>query len=262
LLRRGLAAVERQSVANVLRRSPATDRIAPLDLRVATFNIRHGARSDGIIDHEALVEDCRSLGADVLALQEVDRGRARSDRVDQSALVGRALGHHAVYGPVLRRSDGGHYGNALLTSGPLHDVELMQLPRPSSREPRGAIFATAEFQGMRFSVVATHLQHHPAALRHLPAEAAVQLTALAHALRDWPWPRVLLGDLNLDTPRAHALLVDARYQVRASEPTFPADEPRLTLDHVAVDGFDIVDVEVVATTVSDHRALVATLRSS
>jgi endonuclease/exonuclease/phosphatase family metal-dependent hydrolase len=229
-------------------------------IRAATFNIRHGARADGTVDHHALRLDCDGLRADVLGLQEVDRGRARSDGEDQAALVARSIGLDSVYGPVLRRGPIGEYGNALLTRGRMHDVKLMQLPRPSAREPRGAIIARVQHDDRSFTVATTHLQHHPVELRHLAAEAPIQLRALIEELDDWPVPRILSGDLNLSPPRAVPVLVDAGYQVAASEPTFPSDAPRLTLDYVAVIGFEVVDVEVVATSVSDHRAVVASLR--
>src|SRR5215207_1469103 len=109
--------------------------------RVATFNIRHGAPLDGRVDHRALVRTCADLDADVIGFQEVDDKRLRSSFRNQAALVARHVGAAYIYGAVLRRGIFGRYGNALVARGAIRDVDLMQLPRPSSRDPRGAILA-------------------------------------------------------------------------------------------------------------------------
>jgi endonuclease/exonuclease/phosphatase family metal-dependent hydrolase len=227
--------------------------------RVATFNIRHGARLDGRVDHRALVETCAALDADVLGLQEVDQGRLRSSFRNQAALVARHVGAAFVYGGVLRRGLFGHYGNALLTSGAIRDVDVIPLPRPSARQPRGAILARIELPGVDVSVASTHLQHHPAQLGNQLREAPVQLRALLDALRERPRPRLLIGDLNLGPSRAKPLLAAAGFDCVSDVSTFPADQPRLMLDYVAVDGLRIVERAAVRSRTSDHRAVVATV---
>lgn len=227
--------------------------------RVATFNIRHGAPADRRVDHGALVETCAGLDADVIGLQEVDSRRCRSSFRNQAALVARELGCTFVYGEVLRRRIVGRYGNALLTSGALRDVEVLQLPRPSPRQERGAILARVELPGLDVSVAVTHLQHHPAELGDQPREAVLQLRALLDVLNQRPLPRLLLGDLNLGPRRAMPLLTAAGFDCAPDAPTFPADQPRVMLDYVAVRGLRIVDSSVVRSRTSDHRAVVATL---
>jgi endonuclease/exonuclease/phosphatase family metal-dependent hydrolase len=229
------------------------------ELRVATFNIRHASHDDGTVDHRALIASCQRLGADVLGMQEVDRGRRRSRWRDQSKIVGRALPSRAVYGSVLRRGVIGHYGNALLARD-INDVRFVRLPRPSTRQPRGAILATVRVAGTACSVAVTHLQHHPAELRHLPAEAPVQLRALLEAFAAWAPPRIVLGDMNLGPANATPIFTAAGYEVAPTPPTFPSRDPRITLDYVAVNGVEVAAAEVVETSVSDHRAVVATLR--
>ena len=88
--------------------------VAQALLRVATFNIRHGARVGERVDHRALVQTCRDLDADVVGLQEVDNRRRRSSFRNQATLVARSLGYTSIYGPVVRTGPLGRYGNALL----------------------------------------------------------------------------------------------------------------------------------------------------
>jgi endonuclease/exonuclease/phosphatase family metal-dependent hydrolase len=61
-------------------------------LRLASLNLFSGrSLQDGMIDADRLVAAIGSLRADVLALQEVDRGQSRSGLVDQAALAAGAV---------------------------------------------------------------------------------------------------------------------------------------------------------------------------
>jgi len=65
-------------------------------VRLASFNVLHGrSLVDGKVSTTRLAEACASLGADVLALQEIDRGQARSGGDDQTAAVADAMGARA-----------------------------------------------------------------------------------------------------------------------------------------------------------------------
>lgn len=62
-------------------------------LRVATFNLLHGmSLADGATRAADLRAAVRTIDADVLGIQEVDLAQPRSGGVDQTALVGEAMG--------------------------------------------------------------------------------------------------------------------------------------------------------------------------
>ena len=220
-------------------------------LRVATYNVQHGRRPDGAVDVPGLAAACASLGADVLALQEVDVRSPRSGDVDEAAAVAEATGMAEVFGESLRWADGGLYGNALFVRGELRDVEVRHHEVRPGAEPRTAILATADVDGFGpVSVAATHLG--------LQGEARDQLPSLVAALCRRPGPHVLLGDMNLVLDEVRPL-VEPRLVPVASAPTFPAHRPRRQLDHVAVSTLAVESVDVVELPVSDHRALVVEL---
>jgi endonuclease/exonuclease/phosphatase family metal-dependent hydrolase len=208
-------------------------------MRFVTFNIKHAVGDP--------------LDADVLALQVVDAGVARSGSVDQAAAWAERTGMHAVFGPTCRLGPDGRYGNALLTRSQARDVELLPLPRRDGNEPRGAILASVD----GVSVAATHLSIHE-------DESALQLRALLDALAARPRPWVLLGDLNRPPELVAGALAHLGLDLLdPSEPTFPARRPRRRIDHIAVAGageWRVERVEVLPRQrVSDHRPVAAEL---
>lgn len=219
---------------------------------MVSFNILHGQRGDGsgTVDLDLLARSVKGLRPDVLALQEVDVGVPRSGRADEAGVVAEALGLDVVFGKAARVGGIGKYGNALLARGAISDVEVIALPKTARRhEPRSAILATVEVEGVHLSVCATHLSiHRP--------EVHDQLDTAVEALVRRPGPALLVGDLNL-SPEEVAPVVQRAALVLADPtlPTFPRDLPRIRIDHVAVRDLRIDRVEVVTTASSDHCAL-------
>lgn|SRR5215211_31557 len=227
-------------------------------MRLASFNIKNGLSDDGSHDPEVLVGACRRLRADVLALQEVDRGVPRSSEADQTTVVARGCGLNGLYAPA-RRLDGGEYGNALLVRGSLADVEHIPLPVLPGNEARAVVLAGVEVDGVALSVAATHLQNRhggPPPTPEAAMEQLEQLEVVLAGLARRPRPRALLGDLNMPPEVAVPVLDAAGYEVADSEPTVVVGAPTFRIDYVAVDGLAVGGSEVLDTDVSDHRALV------
>ena len=62
-------------------------------MRIATFNILHGRSPvDDRVDVERLAAAVKTLDADVLGLQEVDRDQPRSMGADLTAVAAEAMG--------------------------------------------------------------------------------------------------------------------------------------------------------------------------
>lgn len=226
-------------------------------MRVVTFNIRHGAPQDSYLGlPDKLAEACAGLDADVLALQEVDVDLPRSQRADLARVVAEATGMTYVFAKARRHNYRGQYGNALLARGDIADVHVVTLRGDHRhrvrlgpvvlkpfRERRNAIVATVTVAGRTISVAATHLA----------TEAGVrqrQLGAVAERLVARPAPRLLLGDLNVPWRQAADWL--RPYRLTLAEQLVAA--PREGIDHVAVDGIVVEQVETRWLPVSDHPA--------
>ena len=247
-------------------------------MRLTTWNTFHGVPGDGGPPSTALLRDsAAALRADVLALQEVDRGQPRSGFADQAAEMAEQVGAVAwrfvptVYGTPPRRwraasaaadeDDASAYGVALLSRHPVLSWHVLRL-RPSpfrmpvrsedgvtwqGDEPRVAVGAVVQAPAGVMTVVCTHLSF-------VPGANVAQLRRVSSWARALPGPRVVLGDLNLPAAVAGR---GSGFEVLARARTYPAGRPRLQLDHaLGLGGLPPRrHVETRALPVSDHLAL-------
>jgi endonuclease/exonuclease/phosphatase family metal-dependent hydrolase len=256
-------------------------------VRVATFNLLHGrSLTDGSVEEFALRAAAGVLDADVMGLQEVDRGQQRSHLVDQTAAVADALGaRHWRFVPALRGTPGTDrgwtpasdddretgeptYGVGLVSRLPVQSWHVrrfrpapvgMPLMVPGSRglthvhdEPRIGVAAVLDGPMGPMTVVTAHLSF-------MPGWNVAQLRTLARWARELPGPRLLIGDFNLPgaLPR-----VTTRWAQLARAATYPSWRPRVQFDHVLADGIAesaVRDVQVLHLGVSDHCALAVDL---
>lgn len=216
-------------------------------LRIATFNVHHCRGLDGSVNVERTAEVIASLDADLVALQELDRGLPRSGGLDQPGELARCLGLDVIFFPTIQRGEGS-YGHGVAARPPMEEATYLPLPQTKSEEPRGVI--AGRWRGL--SVVCTHLSTSGAA-RRAQTEA---LSALAAAAAD---PVVVLGDLN-QPPRSLGALTSKGFHGAFGYRTLPRARLRRQIDHILVRGAHLERSWTVDTTASDHLALVAEVR--
>jgi endonuclease/exonuclease/phosphatase family metal-dependent hydrolase len=228
---------------------------------VATYNIRHGRGMDGVVDLTRTGRAIAALGADIVALQEVDKLVQRSGRVDEPAVLGTQLGMTHAFGAFMPYQ-GGEYGLAILSRYPIRRQQALRLP--DGNEPRVALLAEVELpSARRVLVVNVHFDWVANdSLRYR------QVEALASVLDTVSLPMVLLGDFN-DQPGSRTL---ARWAARfttvpkpaADRFTFSSTEPNQEIDHILLaprEAWTADTARVVTDRVtSDHRAVVARVR--
>ena len=205
-------------------------------MRVATYNIHGGVGRSGVFDLDLIATVLAEIGADVVGLQEVDSGRARSGGADQAQHLAHALGYRAVFSAAQSNVDPGEYGNAILARFPIVSHMTLTLPGVSvwRAEPRCAAEAVVAAPEGKLSVWSVHL-----GVRQI--ERARQTSALLGRMRraiheEERMPLVLMGDLNAG-PRSRllrALGASLTVAAPARRSTFPASFPLLSLDHVLV----------------------------
>jgi endonuclease/exonuclease/phosphatase family metal-dependent hydrolase len=234
-------------------------------LRVVTYNAHGCIGIDGTRSVERVADVLRACDADVIGLQEIDVGRARSGGMDQAEAIAVRLGMNHLFGAAL--DDGrGQYGNAVLSRHPIEHVRTEKLPTwRAISEPRCFVHARVDAPDLELDVLVTHFGLGP-------IERMGQAKRVAAELRRAPRCTVLLGDLNcgrgsIAYQRVRAVLRDAQH---AADPkrvaaTYPSWRPVLRIDHVFVaSGLEVLASEVtawgLAREASDHLPVVVTLR--
>jgi len=231
------------------------------DLTVATYNIRHGRGMDGVVDLARTARAIRALDADIVALQEVDRGVERSGSVNQPRELGERLGMQQAFGAFFPYQ-GGEYGMAILSRHPIVRTESLRLP--DGNEPRIALFAEIALpSGRRIAVVNVHFDWvSDDSLRFR------QVVALSAMLDTLTLPILLLGDFN-DVPGSRTMAQWSTRFITVEKPaddhfTFSSTAPEKEIDHIiaAPRGAWVFSPGRVVTdsVTSDHRAFVARLR--
>jgi endonuclease/exonuclease/phosphatase family metal-dependent hydrolase len=250
-------------------------------MRVATYNLLHGMSvRDGVVDRDRICDAVRSLDADIVGLQEVDRAQPRSHHFDMTDDIARAVGATSWrYEPTLigtpgeswRAADGTppgdepSYGVALVSRLPVVSWHVVRLPAAPMRspvvvqgppkrvlmllddEPRIALAAIVDAPGGPCTVAVTHLSF-------VPGWNLRQLRRVRRALADLPAPRILLGDFNLPGRLPAAV---TRWPDGFAGATYPNPAPKVQLDHVLVERGRLVATGggVAELPVSDHCAL-------
>jgi endonuclease/exonuclease/phosphatase family metal-dependent hydrolase len=125
-------------------------------MRILSYNIHKGIGNDRRYRIQRVIDVIRAEAPDIVCLQEVDRGVARSRYDDQPRVLASALGFpHALYQLNVRLRRGG-YGNLILTRFPIRESHQISL-RLRTKKPRGAQLATLDADGRPLHLVHWHL---------------------------------------------------------------------------------------------------------
>jgi endonuclease/exonuclease/phosphatase family metal-dependent hydrolase len=200
-----------------------------LELQVASYNVHKCVGTDGKFNPDRVTAVIAEFGADLVALQEVDRRFGRRTSLLNASELERATG--LVPLPVSDLPDGlGWHGNALLVRrGTTWQIRRFDLP---GVEPRGAIVAELVLpgSGCRLRVVAAHF----GLLRRCRTR---QVKAILDAIaKGADMPTLLLGDLNewrFDRGRSALRALEPHFgRLDGGMPSFPSRRPILALDRI------------------------------
>lgn len=274
-----MIAVRRSFVAAGLLALTACATMPPRhgEIRVLIFNIHAGKDAAGQPNLQGVADLVRSTAADIVLLQEVDRGTRRSGNVDQLQRLTDLVNRQAPdppYVPVFGRSldfDGGKYGNAALVRGTVEGTSTEALPvqPPQERsgksyEPRTALVVSASTPIGPLQVINTHLD--PSREEHYRLQESAHILGIADRLRGAEGV-MAGGDFNAEPgSRAYQQLVfgglqDAWLRCGAGDGfTYPAAKPVKRIDYLFLGpGLRCTSAQVIDTQVSDHRPLLVTV---
>ena len=221
-------------------------------LKVMTYNVRHCAGMDLVLDYDRTAAVIAQQQPNVVALQELDSMTGRSEQRYQLGELASRTGYHPVFGAAIDY-DGGKYGVGILTRETPLSTKCIPLP---GDEPR--VLLVVELQD--YVMACTHLD-----LEKEPRLASIPL--IVEEAQRWQKPFLIAGDWN-DTPDSELLQEMAKFFtiLSGNDVSYPADEPQDCLDYVAL--FKDHSVETLESVVidepeaSDHRPVVVRMKLS
>lgn len=228
-------------------------------LRILSYNIHHGAGTDGRVDLPRIARVIRQADPDIVALQEVDQRVRRSGEVEQTAELARLTGLYGAFGKAID-FQGGEYGQAILSRVRLESTEVHPLPGADGREKRIAFAAALTIDGQALTFVTTHLDHQ------WKDERLKQIAKLNELFTTVDRPVILAGDFNA-VPESDEwrMLSSAWHDTTAGRrlQTFPAPRPTRQLDSIFFrpeKRFHVLHAEAIDEGVaSDHRPVLVIL---
>ena len=131
-------------------------------MRLVTYNVHSCVGTDGKLDVARVADVISALRADIVCLQEVDVGRARTGGVDQAEAIAELVKMRSRFHPAMFVREE-QYGDAILTALPNRVVKSGALPTVNlpGLEPRGALWLEIELPspvgGPPLQLINTHL---------------------------------------------------------------------------------------------------------
>lgn len=235
--------------------------------RIVTYNVHRCVGNDRRLDVARISDVLAQLEPDIVALQELDVGRARTGGVDQAHEIANRLKMISHFHPAMQVEEE-LYGDAILTCLPERLIQAGPLPgysRMAMLEPRGALWVEVDIGGRAVQVLNTHLGLVPRE-QQIQAEFLAGPSWLSHPR--CTGPRILLGDFNATaTSVVYRTLLGRLSPARSLSPkksptaTFPSQLPVLRIDHLFVSPeIRVTDVfapfDPLTRAASDHLPLV------
>ena len=205
--------------------------------RLMTYNVHRCVGVDRKLDVSRIAAVIAEHEPDIVCLQELDVGRARTGFVDQARAIADQLAMSYHFHPAMR-VEAELYGDAILTHLPERLIRSGPLPTVRGvpgLEPRGALWVAIEIDGVTLNVFNTHLGLVPREQR-LQTAALVGENWLGHP--DCVGPTLLTGDFNATSvTRPYQTLVrkladcQRSLGLKPSVKTFPSSFPAIRIDH-------------------------------
>lgn len=231
-------------------------------VKVLSFNIFHGATTQGTFDLDTIAQLIIDADPDFVALQEVDFMTNRAKKYDLVT----ELGWRAKLAPIFARAmpyDGGEYGEGVLSRYSFLQTRNVALPYSPGNEPRAALeILTVLPSNDTIAFVGTHLDH----LRD-ETDRVAQAKELNAVFTKNKYPTILAGDLNAEPKSTPMKILESMWQAtyNPEKPayTYPSTIPTKKIDYVLFyprNRWRILKTEVIADAVaSDHCAYLVTL---
>ncbi len=219
-------------------------------IKVLTYNIRHGLGMDNKINLQRIAGIILASGADICALQEVDRCNPRSKMLHQAKKLAQLTNMYYVFKANMHFGLL-QYGNAILSRLPL--IAQCNYRLPGGREKRGLLKTVIALGGKKLNIFNTHLGLNQ-------EERLEQVQTVKDVIAQTNGVVILTGDFNEEShqPAVKMLLADGRLAdclPMPNEPglTYPADKPQKKIDYIIADkNCTVISAKAIPSLASDH----------
>lgn len=242
-------------------------------IRVMTYNIHHGIGPDDRLDIKRVADIIRRSEADVVALQDVDRGVARTEGIDLMTKLADLTGMTYTF-VKSRNLDGGEHGNGLLTHFPILEEKSELYRLQTAKNECSLMRLVLDVHGTEIFLMNTELAGN--------AADSVQVSNVSEVIDAAKEivnvPVIFCGSLPSSSDSSSLKPIGDTFSDCwtisgfGNGATFPATSPDRRLDYIFVSKSRVptdskspevslrpVKAEVLADSASDHRPLVVTL---
>lgn len=189
--------------------------------RIMCYNVRNCRGEDDVLDYDRVAKVMKSVGAEVIAVQELDSATGRSKGTVALEELAKRLKMKSTYGAAIDY-DGGKYGVGLLSVE--KPISYTTMPLPGANERR--VLLLVEFKDYYFAV--THLS--------LTNDERVQsVNMIIDAVKDIKnKPLFIAGDFNATPTSDPIKLMSSKFTVLndINEFTIPVVNPNRTIDFI------------------------------
>lgn len=226
-----------------------------------SYNIHVGVGMDKRLDLQRIADVIKQEKADLVGLQEVDRGVKRTEGKDEIAELAKMTEMHSAFAHNLDYQ-GGQYGVAILSRYPITSTDHRKYENKRVAERRGMLRVEVNVAGRTLNFVTTHLDYQYDDSRLFETEQLLNFLAGVKG------PLIVTGDFNDEpTGSSHKLMLGRfedswmRSRAKGEGFSYPADKPVKRIDYVfATPGaIKAKRAWIVNTLASDHLPLVADL---
>lgn len=243
-------------------RAVSQDAARSVTFRMMTYNIHHGEGLDGKIDLRRIADLIKREKADIVSLQEVDKGVPRTDHRDLCAELAALTGMTGIFGKNYDL-EGGEYGNAVLTRFPVKTWRNLHYVMMKPGEQRGLLQLRLDVKGRDLVLMNTHFDDSPEDDERMQSVNELPRAAASYA----PAPMILSGDFN-DLPHSRVYnklseTLDDTWTMAGSGAgiTYPGDNQRIDYVWRSRDGaLTPLKAWIPVSAASDHLPLVVEFR--
>ena len=231
-------------------------------VRVLTFNILHGANTNGEFNLDVIAKVIQDANADYVALQEVDNKTNRAKKYDLVTELGWRTKLNPLFGKAMEY-DGGEYGEGILSRTTFLNTRNVALPYYDNHEPRAALEITTILPSKdTISFIGTHLDH-----LNDEKDRVVQAKKINEVFSENRYPTILAGDLNAEPGSTPIRILEeiwtASYDKKNVEYTHSSENSTKKIDYVLFypkNRWRVLETKVIQDTIaSDHCAYLVVL---